>query len=235
MNNLFLDPCFIPDFSYLRSLEEAGSSTTGNSCSLLNGSAHSVQILKTTSSGSRQVKSQNSTGCTLDDFSISHWPAIDNLACENSTLLNAQQTDQVPLSPIKVVEPLIHCKQQSLTEMVRFKATEPVSLTIKKELVSGIDMSSQGKNSESHNRKTTLSKYTASAKVRGVKSECTKVKARGRTKCSLSEKSKALKIIRNARSNTFRKAIRDGYSVNAARTIGEWAAIHKRAELSSSL
>ena len=233
MNNLFLDPDFIPDFSYLRSLEET-SSSTDNSCFLLNGSVHSVQILKTTSSGGRQVKSQNPTGGTLNSFSISHWPAIDNLACE-TTLLNAQQTAQVPLLPIKVVEPLIHCKQQSQTEMVRFKATEPVSLTINRSLVSGIDMSSQGKNTESHKRKTTLSKYTASGKVRGVRSKVMKGKARGRTEYALSEKSKALKTIRNARSNAFRKAIRDGFTEKAARTIGEWAAINKRAELSSSL
>ena len=235
MNNLFLDPDFIPDFSYLRSLEETSSSTTDNSCFLLNGSVHSVQIIKTTSSGGSQVKSQSPSGCTLDSFSISHRPAIDNLACENSTLLNAQQTAQVPLFPIKVVTPLIHCKQQSQTEMVRLKATKPVSLTFNKELVSGIDMSSQGKNTESHNRTTTLCKYTASGQVPGVKTGLVKGKARGRTKYSLSEKSKALKTIRNARSNAFRKAKRNGFSEKAARTMGEWAAIKKRAELSSSL
>ena len=231
MNNLFLDSGFIPDFSYLRSLEETSSSTTGNSCSLLNGSVHSVQILKATSSTGRQVKSQNPTGCTLDSFSISHWSAIDNLACENSTLLNAEQTAQVPLFPIKVVEPLIHCQQQALTEMVRFKAMEPASLMINKELVLGL--SSQNKNTESHNSKMPLSKFIETGRVRVAKSEI--MKARGRTKYALSLRSKALKTIRNARSNAYRKAKGKGFSEKVARAMGEWAGINKRAELSSSL
>ena len=235
MNNPFLDLDFTPDFSYLRSLEENCSSTTDNACSFPNGSVHSVQILETTSSAGTQVKGQNPTGCTLDSFSISHWPAIDNFACENSTLLNAQQAAQVPLYPIKVVEPLIHCQQQAITESVRLKATDPVLLKIKEELVSGIDMLSQNKKTESHNSKTMLSKYIASGKVQVVKSKNMKGKARGRTRYSLSPRSKALKSISNARSNAYRKAKKDGFREEVARAIGDWAAIHKREEFSSIL
>ena len=235
MNNLFLDQDFIPDFSYLRSLEETSSSTTDSACSFPNGSAHSVQILKVTSSAGTQVKSQNPTGCTLDSFSISDWPAIDNLACKNSTLLNAQQTAQALLFPIKVVEPSIHCQQQALTESVRLKATDPVLLKIKEEPVSGIDMLSQNKKTEPHNRKTSLTQYIASGKVQAVKSKNIKRKARGRTRYSLSARSKALKTISNARSNAYRKAAKDGFSEDVARAIGEWAAIHKKSELSSIL
>ena len=241
MDNLFLDSDFIPDFSYLRSLEETDSSTTDNSRYFLNGLVHSVQILNTTIPGSlgRQVKNQNSTDCTLDSLSISHLPAIDNLACENPALLSTQQTAQASLFPIKVVDPLIHCKQQAQTKMVSFKVTEsrgePVSLSIKKERVSGMDRSSQGKNTESHNRKTTLVKYTAPGQVQGVKSDFRKGKARGRTKYSLSHKSKVLQTIRNAKWNTYRKAIRNGFSEEIALKKGELAAINKRAELSSSL
>ena len=98
-----------------------------------------------------------------------------------------------------------------------------------------MDRSSQGKNTESHNRKTTLAKYTAPGQVQGVKSYSRKGKARGRTEYSLSHKSKVLQTIRNAKWNTYRKAIRNGFSKEVATKKGELAAINKRAELSSSL
>ncbi|MGI2029566.1 hypothetical protein [Endozoicomonas acroporae] len=189
---------------------------------------------------------------SLNDFSISHLPFAENASAHFS---------QLPPRPVAVVRPLNKNTQQpGHTVTSGFTGTESSSSDEPQPPAPEVASASEKRKTNKAKKQT---KYVASEKaklrraryLRSEKGKESKARyassAKGRAsqaryylsdtrkesmaKYKASDKAKAYRAIRNARSNTYKSAIRKGFSEKLAREKGELAAKAKRAELSSVL
>lgn len=234
INGFTLDPNFVLDFSYSRSLQATTLSSGAAPGLQPGGSGHSVQMLNPPGSGYlvQQATGQSTARPSrlLDDFSISHLPPTKG--------------------GLTLVEQLnINKQQMSYIETVRFKATESLgvgrrmSSMHKETCVLGTGNSNRAKYNASEKYKKVRARYLASDKGKAnlarsrakyaASGKGKANKARSRAKYAASDKGKAKQLIRSARYRAYRAALKKGFSEELAREKGELAADNKKAEISS--
>ena len=168
---------------------------------------------------------------SLNDFSISHLPPTESeLALLGPLDKDTQQQAQAEMACCKVTE--------------SFASVEPVPLAPEEVCFLKTGNTRQDKYFSSDKGKVAKARYLASDKGKVSRARIMAryaatgkgrmARAKSRAKYAASDKGKASKAIGSARFEARRKALKQGFSKEVAKEIGELAADAKKAELSSA-
>ena len=227
-----LDPNFVLDLSYSREPQDPLSLAVASGS---HGAGHCVQMHSPTESEYLDQPVINeytlSPSHSLNDFSIAHVPPTES----ELALLGALDKDT---------------QQQAQAETVRSKVTEsfasvePVPLAPEEACFLKTGNTRQDKYFLSGKGKVAKARYLASDKGKGSRARIMAryaatgkgrmARAKSRAKYAASDKGKASKAIVSARFEARRKALKQGFSEEVAKEIGELAADAKKVELSSA-
>lgn len=228
-----LDQNFVLDLSYSREPQDPSLSpavATGS-----HGAGHSVQMHSPTESEYLDQPVINeytlSPSHSLNDFSISHLPPAESeLALLGPLDKDTQQQAQAETVRCKVTE--------------SFASVEPVPLAPEEVCFLKTGNTRQDKYFSSDKGKVAKARYLASDKGKVSRARIMAryaatgkgrmARAKSRAKYAASGKGKASKAIGSARFEARRKALKQGFSKEVAKEIGELAADAKKAELSSA-
>ena len=218
---------YIPDFTSLQDLPDNFLFPIEDSNSHLSGFGHSVQILNSSDSGYFGLTDPDTdvTSHRLDSFSISHYPLTEyELMLVEPLDRDAPhqvQTELTAAERIKASKAKYNQSDKRKTNRAKYDRSDKCKASKARLRQTQRDKAARARYARSYENYLSQARYSASDKGK-----------RTRAAYTATEKCKTMQAIRSARSNGYRKALRDGFSEEVARKKGELAANKKRAELS---